>query len=132
MGRYTFILRSPEIRRTAHEWVDKAPDGYVLTLREQTRSVEQSNRMWAMLTDVSIAKPKGRTEAPEIWKAVFMQALGWETEFVNSLDGKPFPLGFRSSELTVSQMRDLMDFIQAYGDQNGVTFREPVVKDQSS
>ena len=98
---------------------------FTLTWAEgEKRSDEQNRKMWAMIRDVSNARPDGRTLTPDEWKAVFMQACGWEVQFLEGLDGRPFPAGFRSSRMTVKQMADLITFIQAYGDQHGVLWRE--------
>ncbi|MGR1580705.1 recombination protein NinB [Thalassobius sp. S69A] len=40
------------------------------------------------------------------------------------LNGEPFPVGFRSSAMTVSQMSDLIEFISAWAAQHGVVFTE--------
>jgi hypothetical protein len=81
--------------------------------------------MWAMLTDISVAMPEDRRMTPEQWKCVFMQACGWEVQFLEGLDGQPFPAGFRSSRMTVKQMADLITFIQEYGDRHGVRWTDP-------
>jgi hypothetical protein len=80
--------------------------------------------MWAMLSDISRAKPEGRRMTPDLWKAVFMQACGHEVQFLQGLDGQPFPAGFRSSRLSVAQMAELISFIQAKGDEWGVRWSD--------
>ena len=96
-----------------------------MTIREPTRSLDQNARLWAMLTDISNAMPDDRRHTPEDWKAIFMNAAGWEVQFVDGLDGRPFPSGFKSSRMTVRQMADLITFISAYGDERGVKWSEP-------
>jgi hypothetical protein len=49
-----------------------------------------------------------------------MNACGWEVQFIEGLDGRPFPQGFRSSRMTVKQMADLITYIMAFGAENGV------------
>lgn len=53
-----------------------------------------------------------------------MQACGYEVQFLMGLDGNPFPSGFRSSRMSKQQMCDLIDFIQCYGDENGVEWTD--------
>lgn len=118
------VLSNPVARARAHKLVDAAPDGFVCEVREPRRSIEQNDRMWAMLGDVSVSMPEGRRHTPEDWKAIFMNACGWEVQFIEGLDGRPFPSGFRSSRMTKRQMSDLMDFIQSYGDAHGVQWTE--------
>ncbi len=125
------VLGNEFSRKRAVNLAWQAPDGYVLTVAEPKRTVAQSDKMWAMLTDVSVAMPLGRRHTPDDWKAIFMNACGWECQFVEGLDGRPFPKGFRSSHLTKSQMGDLINFIQAFGDENGVRWSEEA-KDEAA
>lgn len=112
-------------RASVVDEVRNLPDGYEVILREPTRNLDQNARMWAMLSDISKAKPEGRKHTPEVWKAIFMQALGYETRFIMGLDNQPFPVGFRSSRLRVREMADLITFIAEYGDRHGVRWSEP-------
>ena len=118
------VLNSPFPRERACALIRKAPDGYVATIAEPKRTLSQNDKLWAMLTDVSVSMPLGRRHTPDDWKAIFMNACGWECQFVEGLDGRPFPKGFRSSHLTKSQMGDLINFIQAFGDENGVRWSD--------
>lgn len=122
-------LGSQYTRTKAQQLIWQAPDGYVMTLAGPKRTSEQNDKMWAMLTDISVAMPEGRRMIPDEWKAVFMQACGWEQQFLEGLDGRPFPTGFRSSRMTVKQMADLITFIGAYGDQHGVKWSESTVRE---
>lgn len=125
MTGQTVILASDRQRILAHRLVDKAPAGAVLNIREANRTVEQNAKLWAMLSDVSRAKPDGRTHTPEMWKALFMHACGHEVQFLNGLDGNPFPHGFRSSRLTKAQMSELIESILEYGARHEVQWSEP-------
>lgn len=117
-------LNSDFARERAKMLVSKAPKGYVMEVREPKRTLDQNDKLWAMLTDVSVAMPMGRRHTPDDWKAIFMNACGWECQFVEGLDGRPFPKGFRSSHLTKAQMSALIDFIQAFGDENEVKWSD--------
>ena len=121
---YITALSSDATRARACDWIVRAPDGWVCEIRQPRRSLSQNDRLWAMLTDISVSKPGGRRMTPEDWKCVFMNACGWEVQFLEGLDGRPFPSGFRSSRLTKAQMSDLIDFIQAWGDENQVRWTE--------
>lgn len=122
----TVILHSTSQRDFAKSLIDRAPADAVVTVRAATRNNEQNARMWAMLSDVSRAKPEGRQWPPETWKAAFMHYLGHQVHFCEGLDSTgPFPLGFRSSRLTVSQMADLITCIDEYGTRHGVKWTDP-------
>jgi hypothetical protein len=116
----TIILRGDSQRQLAKRIIDAAPVDALVNVREMTRSNDQNAKLWAMLSDVSRAKPQGRRHTADVWKALMMHACGHETQFLSGLDGEPFPSGFRSSRLSVSQMRELIDFVDAWGSQNGV------------
>lgn len=125
MNGQTVRLVGPSQRELAHRLINLAPDGAIVNIREATRSADQSAKMWAMLSDISRAKPDGRVHVPEVWKALMMAACGHEVQFLMGLDGNPFPHGFKSSRLSKSQMAELISFIAAYGDQHGVRWSEP-------
>lgn len=120
----TVILATNHQRDVAQALVRTAPKGAVVNISEARRSIDQNDKMWAMLSDISRAKPEGRMHTTEDWKAIFMNACGWEVQFIEGLDGRPFPTGFRSSRMTKAQMSDLIEYIQAYGDQNRVRWSE--------
>jgi hypothetical protein len=122
----TVILRGLSQRSFAKGLIDRAPADAVVTVRAATRSTDQNAKMWAMLSDISRAKPEGRQWPPETWKAAFMHYLGHQVQFCEGLEGSgPFPFGFRSSRLSVSQMADLITCIQEYGDRHGVAWTDP-------
>ena len=123
----TVILRGPEQRALAKRLIDLAPVDGIVKIGDAKRTQEQNDKMWAMISDVSRAKPEGRRHTPEVWKALFMHACGHAVQFEQGLDGQPFPVGFRSSRLNKSQMSDLIEFIYSYGAQHGVVWSEPII-----
>lgn len=120
----TVILRGSMQREFAKLLIDKAPADAVVKISEAKRTDDQNAKMWAMLSDISRTKPEGRSHIPEVWKCIFMAALGHETIFETGLDNRPFPIGFRTSKLTKAQMSDLIEFIYAYGAQHNVKWSE--------
>ena len=124
MAQY-FTLRNDDIRRNAINAIMAAEDGARLTIAPAQRSNDQNAKMWAMLADVARSQPEGRNWTPETWKAAFMHYLGHQVMFADGLDGSgPFPVGFRTSRLTVGQMSDLITVIYQYGDEHGVEWTE--------
>jgi hypothetical protein len=120
------ILRGDYQRLMAHHLIDKAPVNAVVKITPETRTNDQNAKMWAMLSDISRAKPEGRRHTPEVWKCLMMHACGHETAFETGLDDRPFPVGFHSSKLTKAQMSDLIEFIAAYGARHNVKWSEGV------
>lgn len=125
--KQTFILRNENIVGNALAAVRQADVNCRVTISPPLRSNDQNSKMWAMLADVARFKPEGRNWTPETWKAAFMHFLGHQVLFAEGLDGSgPFPVGFRTSKLTVGQMGDLITCIYQYGDEHGVEWREAV------
>jgi hypothetical protein len=118
-------LLGPAQRAHACTQVMSAPDGYVVRVSEPTRSLDQNARLWATLEEVARAEPLGRKHTPDEWKAIFMQATGWESAFLPGLSGGFFPIGFRSSRLTVRQMADLITYIHAFCAEQRIPLSEP-------
>lgn len=118
---HTVRLTGAVQREYARRLILAAPDYAVVTIKAGDRSLDQNAKMWAMLSDISRAKPEGRRWTPETWKCAFLHSLGHQVKFAEGLDGSgPFPLGFRSSKLNKTQMADLITVIQEYGDRHGV------------
>lgn len=81
--------------------------------------------MWCLLHDISKqVQHNGKHHSPETWKQLAMHALGHEVVFQMGLNEEVFPVGFRSSRLTVRQMADLIEWLYAYGAEQGVKWSE--------
>jgi hypothetical protein len=126
MQGQTVILAGHSQIELAHKLINRAPEGAVVNIKEAKRTNDQNAKMWAMISDVSRAKPEGRHWTADTWKAAFMHMVGHQIQFEQSLDNNgPFPTGFKSSRLTKSEMADLITGIQAYGDNHGVIWSDP-------
>lgn len=130
MSRAVLILGGKAQRDRATAWVANAPVNTRLEFREPKRSIPQNDRMWAMLTDIAKQRPNhnGAKMTADLWKAVFMQALGAEMTMLPTLECDGFfPIGMRSSELSKSEMSDLMELMAAWGAAHDVTFHDQAV-----
>jgi len=134
MSRATVILNSAEARRRVAKWAMSAPSGTRVEFKEVKRSLPQNDKLWAMLTDVSKqAEHVGRRYTPDEWKVLFMHALGQEVNFLPALDGRTFvPFGYRSSDLSKSEMTALIDLISTWGAEHGVAFYEPGAREEEA
>lgn len=122
---HTIILAGKSQRAYAKQMIDAAPQDAIVTIRPANRTNAQNDKLWALLTDLSVAMPEGRKHTPEVWKALVMHACEHDVQFVLGLNGEPFPTGFRSSRLTKAQMADLIEWIYQYGAEHGVVWSEP-------
>lgn len=124
--RPVYLIGSTQ-RDYAHQLIDAAEVGSVVSITGPKRTPPQNKKMWAMLRDVAEAKPEGRQWTPDTWKAAFLHACGHQVQFAEGLDGSgPFPIGFRSSQLKVAQMRDLIECMYDYGARHDVEWRETI------
>ena len=124
MSRALLVLADATARDRAISWVTKAPRMTRVEFRAPKRSVPQNDRMWAMLTDVAKQVPwHGIRLTADDWKLLFLDALKREVRMVPNLDGNGFvSLGRSSSDLSKSEMGDLMTVIEAFGANHGVVF----------
>ncbi|MGJ4954593.1 recombination protein NinB [Bradyrhizobium sp. HKCCYLRH2015] len=125
--RAEIVLNTPADRQTATHWIEHAPPGSRIVFKGPQRTLEQNSRLWAMLTDVARQKRiNGRRYSTDQWKVMFLKACGQEAQFVPSLDGTGFiPYGQSSSDLTVAEMSDLIEFMFAWGAENNVVWSDP-------
>ena len=127
MGRALIVIRSDIDRRKAVLWCQKAPVGTRVEYKASKRTLPQNDRMWAMLTDVAEQKQHaGRKYTPDQWKVLMMHACGRAVQFMPALDGSTFlPWGQSSSDLSKEEMSDLIEFMFAWGAENGVVWSDP-------
>lgn len=105
--------------------IDSAPAGYVMTLAEMTRTLEQNAKLWPMLADVRKAKPDDRQHTSDTWKSLFMHSLNHQVEFERALDDRGVvPLGFKTSQLSKGEFAALIECIYEYGARKGVLWSE--------
>lgn len=125
-------LHSGRDRAQAAKWLDKCPLGYTLLFKPPTRSNPQNARMWAFLDDIAEQKEwHGKKRSSEDWKALFTASLRGQ-EITPNLDGTGFvAFGARTSEMSPEEMGDLLQLIETWGVQNGVTFTDQPIDSSS-
>jgi hypothetical protein len=124
--RFYQPLRTVRDRALALRAVERAPDGYTVEVREAKRSDDQNSALWSLLGQIHKQRPthNGVKMTPELWKSVFMDALGAEMVLMPKLDGDGFfPLGHRSSQLGVSEFSQLLELILAWTAREGLEIR---------
>jgi hypothetical protein len=126
-SRAQLVLTGLDVRARAHHWINIAPAGTRVEFKQPQRSPAQNDCMWAMLTDICWQHTfNGRKYTTDEAKVVFMHACGRELEVLPSLDGKTFvPYGQSSSDLSVQEMTGLIDFMFAWGAENGTVWSDP-------
>lgn len=105
----------------AKRLIDEAPVGWVVHVGAETRRDAQNRKLWPMLQDIQRQVPGFETFALDDIKMRFLNALGTEMRFLPELEGQGmFPVGMRSSTLTVSQFSGLVELLYAFGAKHGV------------
>jgi hypothetical protein len=109
--------------------VKDAPEGAVLELVSDPRTLAQNRLMWAMLEDVAdqLRHAGEKWEADE-WRCAFMKAVmkerGLKMRWMPALDGDGVVmLGYRTSKLDKEEFSELIETIHEYGSRNGVVFK---------
>lgn len=89
------------------------------------RSLDQNAKLWACLADISrqvewpVNGVMQRLE-PEEWKDILSAGLKKTNRIAAGVEGGYVLLGTRTSRMTVSEMAELIEFIQWFGAERGV------------
>lgn len=126
MSRAVLIIYDDAMRAKAIEWIRRVPKETRVEFKGPKRTLPQNDRLWAMLTEVAEqAEHNGRRYTPDQWKVLFLHACGREVQFIPSLDNATFiPWGQSSSDLSVAEMSELIDFILAWGAEHEIRFHD--------
>lgn len=107
--------------------VKNAPDGFVVEVKEPTRSLAQNALLWSLLNQVSQSVIwYGKKLTSEDWKAVFTASLK-NQQVVPGIDSGFVVLGQSTSKMTKAQLSELTELILAFGAQHNVEFKEYAV-----
>ena len=94
-----------------------------LLLQGPLRTLPQNRLMWKLLSAFADQLVhNGRKYDEKTWKCIGMHALGKEMEFVPGFEGEIVALGYRSSELGIDEMSNLIELLYSEGAQRGVVF----------
>lgn len=114
----------------------KTPSGHFVTIEEPRRGLLQNDAIHGRLRDIAeqLAWPPppanhGLRFSVTVWKRLTMAAWlreeGETPDLIPALDGKGFDIVYeRTSQLTVAQASRYLEWVTAFGAQNGVQFHE--------
>lgn len=119
----TMTITGEVARKAICRHVLTADEGYIVTISEPSRNLEQNAKMWAMLADVSEQTDwHGNKLNPEEWKDLLSAGLV-QSKVVPNMTGNGFViLGQRTSKLSKSQFAALIELITAFAVERGVIF----------
>ena len=127
MNRRRFVLSHSEARRRAMACVADAPEGYVVTVQEPTRSTDQNSAQWPILEAFAeqLQWPVNGAMvnlSAEEWKDVLTSAFQGETvRLAMGLNGGVVMLGLRTSQMGKRRFSEWLDFLNATAALRGVT-----------
>lgn len=124
--KQTFTIISPEVANRAAQFIRELPveKRYTVTIKPPTRSSDQNAKMWALLGEVSAQVDwHGRKLSAENWKDVFSASLKAQ-KVIPGLDGNFVVLGARTSQMTISEMSEMIELMYAFGAEKGVRWNE--------
>jgi hypothetical protein len=120
--KQTFILRGTIDRNKAIDAVREVGDGYVVTISQPRRSLVQNALMWVLLQELADQVVwHGQRLSAENWKDMCTAALK-QQEVVPGIEKGFVVLGTSTRRMSKQEMSDLIEFIYAFGAQNGVEF----------
>lgn len=128
MEKQTFLIRDNRIRQNCIEAIQNLPAStdrpLQIIIQEDTRSLAQNRMLWSCLRDVSQQVVwYGKKLDSDSWKNIFSASLkGQET--VPGINGGFVVLGQSTSKMRVSEMRDLIELIHAFGAEHNVRFSD--------
>lgn len=96
-----------------------------VTIRKETRSTEQNNLLWSVLSDLSkqcewAVDGQMVKLPPEDVKHILTAGLKRHQRMARGIDGGLVVLGMSTSRMTVAEMGELITLAHAVGDERGV------------
>jgi hypothetical protein len=98
----------------------------VVTLSDETRTIEQNSKLWTMLKDMSEQIVYcGKKRTSEAWKDILTVAWKDEVELVMSLDStKVIAVGLSTSNMTKKEFSEFIEVIYVTGVDYSVNWSE--------
>ena len=129
-----FIMAHQTARRNAIQAVQEAPEGYIVTVSEPTRTLDANAAMWPCLqafSDQLLWPVNGKMEklSPEEWKTILSAGCKQEAVRVSpGISGGMVMLGERTSKMSKREFSDLLEFIHATAADRGVELMDRVTQ----
>jgi len=126
----TFRLVNIDVRRRAAAYLMDVPEGYVVTVQEPNRTLEQNAALHAAITDIAKqVKWHGEQMDIEDWKrlltAAWARAEREPVKLVPALDGHGFDVLYRrTSRMSKREVSSLLDYLHAWGTEQGVKWSD--------
>lgn len=125
----TYTLRTEAVRENLIRFIRACPLGdtqvRISAGASERRSQAQNDRMWAMLSEVARqVQWHGQWLTAADWKEMVTAALK-QQRVVPGIEGGFVVLGSRTSRMTIREMQEVIDFVEYFGAQHNVRFKDP-------
>jgi putative recombination protein ninB len=133
MDKKQFFLRSNQVRLNCIEFIKELPTDdkkpLVVKIQPMTRSLEQNSKLHALLSDISEnATWDGEKLDIYAWKNLLVSAhsiaTGEQSKIVRGIEGELVNIRERTSKMSNRRLSSLIDYILAWGVENGVKFND--------
>lgn len=120
MDGATILLVGGRTREVAHKAVERAPSGWMVTVSEPSRTLEQSSRFYALCTDLARSSMTwdGERRSKDDWHDLlihaWMLATNRKPRLVAGLNGGRVSLLMGTRNMSSSMMSELIDFAVAW------------------
>lgn len=127
MDKHYYILAHQKARNLAAQACLSAPEGYVVEIKEKTRTLEQNSKLWPMLDDISKQVDwYGHKLSDEEWKDFFTAILK-QQKVVPNMDSSGFiAVGGRTSKMRKKLFSEMIELMYAFGSEHDVVWSEKV------
>lgn len=133
MDKKQFFLRSNQVRLNCIEFIKELPTDdkkpLVVKIQPMTRSLEQNSKLHALLSDISKqCEFNGKKRDIDTWKMIMVSAhtvaTGGQVEIATGLEGEDINLRESTAKMSVKRSASLIEYIIAWGVENGVKFND--------
>ncbi len=124
---YTLRAEPHPVRKAVHSAINLAPDEWVVMIAPPTRKLVQNALMWVLLADIAAqVEWYGLKLSAGDWKDVLSASLRKEIRTVPNVEGNGLVvLGMRTSQMSVREMAEMIEYAYWFGASKGVKFSEP-------
>ena len=112
------ILPLTADRSRVIEMITRAPDGYVVEIRQASRSLEQNALYWSTVHEIAqTMKIDGKSFTPQVWHVYFKQRF-LPGRIIELPNGQLMESDPSTSDLTKEEFTDFINNVLLFKDEN--------------